>query len=97
MADDHKKFVKEAGGDLKRVRVQLYFSSIPLSGFSIIRATHIMHLLSTSGVYTRTAHDPGDLPEDTLLEEARHLDLKLAVHHSSDKQVGSYSLYADAL
>ena len=34
----------------------------------------------------------------TLLEEACHqLDLKLAVHHSSDKQLGSYSLYADAL
>ena len=58
MVDDHKKFVKEAGGDLKRAKEYNNCISLPFSGFpypkysfSIIRATHnIMHLLSTSGV-----------------------------------------------
>ena len=70
MVDDHK-FVKEAGGDLKRAKeyncISPPFFSIPYPkySFSIIRATHnIIHLLSTSGVFTWTAHDPGDLPED---------------------------------
>ena len=69
MVDDHKKFVKEAGGDLKRAKE--YNNCIspafpcPKYSFSIIRVTYnIIHLLSTSGVFTWTAHDTGDLPED---------------------------------